>query len=96
MGSFETGLYDENLENQRADFGLADVFGVSKAGDAIGTNGNAYYARIEDPTRKEPNIRLLQGFGDTNWLPGAQNRVPLSSRSKSAAHGGAGIYALPT
>jgi hypothetical protein len=75
MGSFESGLYDENLK-ARADFGLADVFGVSKAGDMIGTNGNAYYARIEDPAGagKHP---LLEGFGDTNWLPGAGNRVPL-------------------
>ena len=46
MASFETGLYDENL-NPRADFGLADVFGIRKAGDAVGTNGNPYYARIE-------------------------------------------------
>ena len=75
MGSFESGLYDENLK-ARADFGLADVFGVSKSGDAIGTNGNAYYARIEDPAgaSKHP---LLAGFEDTNWLPGAGNRVPL-------------------
>ena len=42
MASFETSLYDENLK-PRADFGLADLLGVSKAGDVIGTNGNAYY-----------------------------------------------------
>ena len=41
MGSFETSLYDENLK-PRADFGLADVFGIGKAGDAVGTNGNPY------------------------------------------------------
>ena len=70
MASFETSLYDENLK-QRADFGLADLFGISKAGDAIGTNGNAYYGRIE---RSHP---VLAGFADTNWLPGAQNRLPL-------------------
>ena len=75
MASFETGLYDENL-NPRADFGLADVLGIHKAGDVVGTNGNAYYARIESPdsTSQHP---ILQGFTDTNWLPGAQNRVPL-------------------
>ncbi len=70
MASFETGLYDENLQ-QRHDFGLADLLGVSKAGEVIGTRGNAYYARIEH------QHEILDGFSDTNWLPGAQNRVPL-------------------
>jgi hypothetical protein len=70
MASFETGLYDEDLK-PRAEFALSDLLGINKAGEAIGTNGNAYYARIE---RKHP---LLEGFTDTNWLPGAQNRVPL-------------------
>jgi hypothetical protein len=70
MASFETSLYDENLQ-PRAEFGLADLLGISKAGDVIGTNGNAYYGRIE---RKHP---LLNGFANTNWLPGAQNRIPL-------------------
>jgi hypothetical protein len=75
MASFETSLYDENM-NKRADFGLADVFGASKAGEVIGTNGNPYYARIEKPdaVQKHP---LLKGFVDTNWIPGAQNRLPL-------------------
>jgi hypothetical protein len=70
MASFETGLYDENL-NQRADFGLADMLGINKAGDVIGTIGNAYYGRIE---RQHP---MLEGFSNTHWLPGAQNRLPL-------------------
>lgn len=70
MGSFETGLYDEELK-PRSDFGLAEVFGVSKAGDVVGTNGNAYYGRIER------QHSILDGFADTNWLPGAQNRIPL-------------------
>jgi putative glycosyl hydrolase-like family 6 (GHL6) protein len=70
MASFETSLYDENLK-PRADFGLADLLGIGKAGEVVGTNGNAYYARIE---RQHP---ILEGFTDTNWLPGAQNRVPL-------------------
>jgi hypothetical protein len=75
MAGFETSLYDENM-NKRADFGLADVFGISKAGDVIGTNGNPYYARIEKPdaTQKHP---ILDGFVNTNWIPGAQNRLPL-------------------
>jgi Hypothetical glycosyl hydrolase 6/Beta-galactosidase trimerisation domain len=69
MASFETSLYDENLQ-RRADFGLGELLGISKAGDVIGTNGNAYYGRIE---RSHP---VLAGFANTNWLPGAQNRVP--------------------
>jgi hypothetical protein len=70
MASFETGLYDEKL-NPRADFGLAGLLGISRAGDVIGTVGNAYYGRIE---RQHP---IVDGFSNTNWLPGAQNRIPL-------------------
>jgi glycosyl hydrolase family 42 (putative beta-galactosidase) len=70
MASFETSLYDENLK-QRSQFGLADLLSISKAGDVIGTNGNAYYGRIE---RAHP---ILAGFANTNWIPGAQNRVPV-------------------
>ncbi len=75
MASFETGLYDENLD-QRANSGLADLFGIHRAGDAIGSNGNSYYARIEAPdsSRQHP---ILEGFTNTNWLPGAENRIPL-------------------
>ena len=72
MAGFETSLYDENL-NRRVEFGLADVFGIAKAGDAVGTNGNPYYGRIESGSPHP----ILAGFTDTNWLPGAENRVPL-------------------
>jgi hypothetical protein len=75
MVSFETGLYDENL-NPRTNFGLADLFHIDKAGDVVGTNGNPYYARIERPDAV-PSHSVLEGFTNTNWLPGAQNRVPL-------------------
>jgi hypothetical protein len=70
MASFETGLYNENL-HPRPNFALADLLGISRAGDVVGTNGNACYARIEKPHA------ILAGFTDTNWLPGAQNRLPL-------------------
>lgn len=79
MASFETSLYDEDLK-QRGDFGLADPLGIGKAKDAVGTNGNAYYARIEKAhaNGKHP---ILEGFTDTNWIPGAQNRIPLKAVS---------------
>lgn len=73
MASFETGLYDQDLK-PRSDFGLADVFGIAKNGEVIGTNGNPYYGRIETAHASHP---ILEGFSGTNWLPGAENRVPL-------------------
>jgi hypothetical protein len=70
LATFETSLYDERNQ-RRAQFGLADVFGIQKAGDMQGTVGNAFYARIERPHD------LLDGFANTNWLPGAEHRIPL-------------------
>ena len=70
MASFETGLYDENLK-KRPESGLAGLFGIHSAAGVVGTNGNAYYGRIE---RRHP---VLEGFANTNWLPGTQNRLPL-------------------
>lgn len=71
LATFETSLYNERNE-RRSDFGLADVFGIQKAGDRTGgTNANGFYARIEK------QHEILAGFHDTNWLPGAEYRVPL-------------------
>ena len=75
MASFQTSLLDENLQ-PRADFGLADLFDVHRFGDVIGTNGNAYYARIEG---QHP---VLEGFSETNWIPGAENRQPVQCEGK--------------
>ncbi len=66
-----TSMYTERNE-RRSDFGLADVFGIRKTGDIIGTAGNAYLARIE----KQHGI--LNGFSNTAWIPGAENRVPVA------------------
>ena len=46
LATYETSLYTER-NRKRNDFGLADVFGIQRAGESIGTNGNAYLARIE-------------------------------------------------
>ena len=70
LATFETSMYTERNE-RRSEFGLAELLGMQKAGDIIGTNGNAFYARIE---RKHP---ILDGFENTNWIPGAEFRVPV-------------------
>ena len=72
LGTFETSMYNERNE-RRAEFGLADVFGIQLAGPVIGRRGNSnpYYARIERP---HP---ILEGFADTHILPGAEYRLPL-------------------
>lgn len=71
MATFETSMYDER-GRKRTDFGLADVFGVHKAGDVIGTNGNAYCARIER------NHDILSGFVNRTGLraPSIEFRSP--------------------
>ncbi|SPE41132.1 conserved exported hypothetical protein [Candidatus Sulfopaludibacter sp. SbA3] len=70
IATFETSLYDER-NRKRSEFGLADVFGIQKAGEIQGTLGNAYYARMEKPHE------ILNGFKDTNWIPGAEYRLPV-------------------
>ena len=71
LATFETGLYTERNQ-KRAEFGLADVLGIHKAGDIIGTTGNAFMARIEK------QHAILEGFAGTNWIAGAEYRVPLT------------------
>jgi hypothetical protein len=74
LATFETSLYTERNQ-PRIDFGLGDLFGIHKDGAIIGTNGNAYTARIE---RKHP---ILDGLAelDTHLLAGAEYRVPVRS-----------------
>lgn len=71
LATFETGLYTERGE-KRPDFGLAELLGIHKAGEIIGTNGNAYSARIE---RRHA---ILDGLTGTNWIAGAEYRVPIA------------------
>ena len=89
LATFETSLYNERNE-RRADFGLADVFGIHKAGEIIGTTGNAYLARIERPHD------ILNGFAGANWLPGAEHRVPLAPLGAAGAAGGAPLTPILT
>ena len=50
LATFETSLYNERNE-RRPDFGLADVFGIRKAGEMQGTIGNAYARASRSSTR---------------------------------------------
>jgi hypothetical protein len=74
LATFETSMYTDGNE-RRLNFGLADVFGIQRKGDPVGAigDGNAYLARIE----REHEI--LSGFTNTDWIPGAQFRVPITS-----------------
>jgi hypothetical protein len=71
LATYETSLYTERNQ-KRADFGLADVFGIRRAGESIGTTGNAYLARIER------QHTILDGFTNTHWIPGSENRIPVA------------------
>ncbi|MDP3000251.1 MAG: beta-galactosidase trimerization domain-containing protein [Bryobacterales bacterium] len=71
LATFETSMFTDRNQ-RRPDFGLADVFGIHQARNITGTNGNAYYARIMRP---HP---ILDGFTGTNWIPGAEFRLPVT------------------
>ncbi len=71
LASFETSMYTEHNE-RRQDFGLADVFGVHCQGVPVTSNGNGFLARIER------QHEILDGFSNTDWIPGAQFRVPIT------------------
>jgi hypothetical protein len=91
LATFETSLYTERNQ-KRADFGLADVFGIHKAGEVVapaGGSANPYLARIE---RKHP---VLEGFAGTNLLPGAEYRVPLAPVENPALTVVPGYVAYP-
>jgi hypothetical protein len=72
LASFETSMYTER-NVRRTDFGLANVFGVHCVGEPKTTNGNGFLARIE---RKH---EILDGFSNTDWIPGAQYHLPTTT-----------------
>jgi len=72
LATFETSRYNE-WGDKRKDYALADLFGASIAGEAIGPRGNSYM-RIE---QRHP---IIDGFEGTNLLPGPENRLPIRAK----------------
>jgi Hypothetical glycosyl hydrolase 6 len=72
LGTFETSRYNE-WGDKRNDLALADLFGASIAGEAIGPVGNSYM-------RIEQRHSILSGFEGTNLLPGPENRLPVRAK----------------
>ena len=73
MASFETAMYDETGK-RRENSGLAELFGIDSVGEVAPPNGNGYYARL---AQAHP---VLDGFTDTNWIPGGAYRLPVKAK----------------
>ena len=73
LATYQTSLFTERNE-RRADFGLADLFGIRRAGDIVGpmSSRNASMGRIERPHE------ILAGFTGTALIPGNEYRVPVA------------------
>jgi len=57
MASFETGLYDENL-NQRSDFGFADMLGINI--ETVRKHCHNIYEKLQVRTRTEAVAKFLR------------------------------------
>src|SRR5262249_15058086 len=72
FATFETSRYNE-WGDKRNDFSLADLFGASIAGEAIGPLGNSYM-------RIDGRQSILNGFEGTSLLPSPENRLPIRAK----------------
>src|SRR5207302_8284357 len=72
LATFETGRYTE-WGDARSEPALADLCGVTTAGEVVGPAGNSYM-RIEE------HHPVLAGFEGTALLPGAESRLPIRLR----------------
>ncbi|HWI90702.1 MAG TPA: alpha-amylase family protein [Flavisolibacter sp.] len=75
LATFETGLYDE-WGNARSEYVLANIFDIHLKPGYQGPKGQIFYANID--SRHE----ILNGFGDTDRLPGGEYYVPVSAPGK--------------
>jgi Hypothetical glycosyl hydrolase 6/Beta-galactosidase trimerisation domain len=78
MASFETSMYTDRNQ-ARQNFGLAEIFGIKKNGEPVTSAGNGFVARIER------NHAILDGFSNTDWIPGAEFRLPVMETEPAEA-----------
>jgi hypothetical protein len=77
LGTFETARYDE-WGDARTEPALADLFGVTVTGAAVGPAANSYM-RVERPHA------VLKGLEGTALLPGPEERLPIRAREAGPA-----------
>ncbi|MCY7358523.1 MAG: beta-galactosidase trimerization domain-containing protein, partial [Rudanella sp.] len=75
MATFETSLYDEN-GNQRPDFGLASLFGVTYSQQVEGPLRNSYL-HLRHDAKNTQNQLILKGLDDTPRIINAIYKVDV-------------------
>jgi hypothetical protein len=80
LATFASTLYDE-LGQQRGDFGLADLFGVSFGGRIDGPMQNAYLRLAAEASGERHQV--LDGFGDTTRIIHGVHRLDVQPRAEA-------------
>ncbi|WP_116090476.1 alpha-amylase family protein [Sphingomonas crusticola] len=77
LATYQTGLYDA-AGAPRADFALGGLFGISKAGEPVGTGasvlGSFAPIHLQSIRRRGP---LTEGFDETKWIAGPSWTQPV-------------------
>ena len=81
LATFATSLYDET-GGKRADFGLADLFGVSFAGRIDGPMQNSYLTLEADPATGRRHA-ILDGLDDTPRIINGVFRIDVRRAATS-------------
>lgn len=81
LATFETGLYDENGK-PRADFALARLLGIQKAGDRTHSEPRATDVMTSVYLQSiHSRHAITAGFEETEWISGPIWSIPLASVS---------------